>query len=322
MRFDRLTEKAREAIIEAQSEAQEYRHASIDPAHLLLTLLRQQGGVVPAVIDRMGADRESLEAGVEQLLAAKSRVSGSAVELRIGRELAQLLAEAETIAANMKDEYTSTEHLLMAMASARNGNVRQLLERNGIDYNGIMQGLAKVRGSQRVTNQTPEAQYEALVKYGRDLTAEAGKGNLDPNIGRDQEIRRVVQILSRRTKNNPVLIGEPGVGKTANAEGLAQRIINGDVPTTLKNKRLVALDLGALVAGAKYRGEFEERLKAVLNEIQNADAKQDPAVHRRNAHACGRGRSRRFDGRLQHAQAEAGSRRTSCDWRNDAGRIP
>ena len=159
MRFDRLTEKAREAIIEAQSEAQEYRHASIDPAHLLLTLLRQQGGVVPAVIDRVGADRESLEAGVEQLLAAKSRVSGSAVELRIGRELAQLLAEAETIAANMKDEYTSTEHLLMAMASSRNGNVRQLLERNGIDYNGIMQGLAKVRGSQRVTNQTPEALY-------------------------------------------------------------------------------------------------------------------------------------------------------------------
>ncbi len=225
---------------------------------------------MPAVIDRMGADRESLEAGVEQLLAAKSRVSGSAVELRIGRELAQLLAEAETIAANMKDEYTSTEHLLMAMASARNGNVRQLLERNGIDYNGIMQGLAKVRGSQRVTNQTPEAQYEALVKYGRDLTAEAGKGNLDPIIGRDQEIRRVVQILSRRTKNNPVLIGEPGVGKTAIAEGLAQRIINGDVPTTLKNKRLVALYLGALVAGAKYRGEFEKAHVEVFNVLLQA----------------------------------------------------
>ena len=271
MRFDRLTEKAREAIIEAQNEAQECRHASIDPAHLLLTLLRQQGGVVPAVIDRMGADKDNLQAGVEQLLAAQSRVSGSAVELRLGRELAQLLEEAEAIAANMKDDYTSTEHLLMAMASARNGDVRQLLERHGIDYNGILQGLAKVRGSQRVTNETPEAQYEALVKYGRDLTAEAGKGNLDPTIGRDQEIRRVVQILSRRPKNNPVLIGEPGVGKTAIAEGLAQRIINGDVPTTLKNKRLVALDLGALVAGAKYRGEFEERLKAVLTEISGAD---------------------------------------------------
>ena len=270
MRFDRLTEKASEAIVEAQNEAREYKHASIEPEHLLLALLRQQGGVVPAVIDRMGGDRQSLQTGLEQLLAAKSRVSGGAVEMRIGRELTQILEEAETIAANMKDEYTSTEHLLMAMASAR-GGVRQLLEQHGVDYNGIMQGLAAVRGSQRVTSQTPEAQYEALAKYGRDLTADASKGILDPIIGRDQEIRRVVQILSRRTKNNPVLIGEPGVGKTAIAEGLAQRIVNGDVPTTLKNKRLVALDLGALVAGAKYRGEFEERLKAVLNEIRDAE---------------------------------------------------
>ena len=273
MRFDRLTEKASEAIVEAQNEARAYSHASIDPEHLLLVLLRQQGGVVPAVIDRLGGNREALEAGVEQLLAAKSRVSGNSVEMRLGRELAQLLQEAETIAANMKDEYTSTEHLLMAMASARNGELRALLERHGIDDNRIMQGLAAVRGSQRVTSQTPEAQYEALVKYGRDLTAEAGKGNLDPIIGRDQEIRRVIQILSRRTKNNPVLIGEPGVGKTAIAEGLAQRIVNGDVPTTLKDKRLVSLDLGALVAGAKYRGEFEERLKAVLNEIRDAEGK-------------------------------------------------
>ncbi len=224
MRFDRLTEKASEAIVEAQNEAREYKHASIEPEHLLLALLRQQGGVVPAVIDRMGGDRESLQAGVEQLLAAKSRVSGGAMEMRIGRDLAQLLEEAETIAANMKDEYTSTEHLLMAMASSRNGSVRQLLERHGVDYNTIMQGLAAVRGSQRVTSQTPEAQYEALAKYGRDLTAEAGKGNLDPIIGRDQEIRRVVQILSRRTKNNPVLIGEPTVEDTVSIlRGLKER---------------------------------------------------------------------------------------------------
>ncbi len=271
MRFDRLTEKTREAIIEAQNEAQEYNHPTIDPEHILLALLRQKGGVVPAVIDRMGSDKDRLLNSVEQVLAAKPRISGSAVDVRMAREMAQLLEEAETIAANMKDEYTSTEHLLMAMAAARSGNIRRLLERHDIDYNGIMQGLAAVRGSQRVTSQNPEAQYEALVKYGRDLTEEAGKGNLDPISGRDKEIRRVIQILSRRTKNNPVLIGEPGVGKTAIAEGLAQRIVNGDVPTTLKNKRLVALDLGALVAGAKYRGEFEERLKAVLNEIRDAE---------------------------------------------------
>lgn len=271
MRFDRLTEKAREAILEAQSEAKEYNHATLDPAHLLLALLRQEGGVVPAVIDRMGGDSDALQGSVEQALASKPKATGSAMEVRMGRETSQLLEDAEKIAENMKDEYTSTEHLLMAMASARTGNIRQLLERHGIDYNGIMQGLAAVRGSQRVTSQNPEAQYEALAKYGRDLTEEAAKGKLDPVIGRDEEIRRVVQILSRRTKNNPVLIGEPGVGKTAIAEGLAQRIVNGDVPTTLKNKHLVALDVGALVAGAKYRGEFEERLKAVLNEIKGAE---------------------------------------------------
>jgi ATP-dependent Clp protease ATP-binding subunit ClpB len=194
----------------------------------------------------------------------------------MSRALADTIREAEDIASNMKDEYTSTEHLLLAMtavgtASPKAGKVRELLARYGIDYNTVLQALAAVRGSQRVTSQNPEAQYEALVKYGRDLTQDARKGKLDPVIGRDEEIRRVIQILSRRTKNNPVLIGEPGVGKTAIAEGLAQRIINGDVPLGLKEKRLVALDLGALVAGAKYRGEFEERLKAVLKEIQEAE---------------------------------------------------
>ncbi|MBX2998428.1 MAG: ATP-dependent chaperone ClpB [Caldilineaceae bacterium] len=271
MRLDRFTEKAHSAVIEAQALAREYNHPAIDPEHLLLALIQQEGGVVPSVLGRIGVDTALVRQSVEAALAQKPRTTGSSVQVSLSREATELVEEAETIAKNMKDEYVSTEHLLMAMASAKSARVRQLLARHGVDYNAILQALAAVRGSQRVTSQNPEAQYEALAKYGRDLTQEAERGKLDPVIGRDEEVRRVIQILSRRTKNNPVLIGKPGVGKTAIVEGLAQRIVNGDVPTTLKDKRLVSLDLGALVAGAKYRGEFEERLKAVLKEVQSAE---------------------------------------------------
>ncbi len=271
MRFDRFTEKAQEAVLDARTIAEEYNHPAIEPEHLLAALLRQDGGVVPAVVARIGVPTGSLNTAVEQALAARPRATGSAIQLNTSREATALLDEAQSIAGGMKDEYTSTEHLLLAMTGNKAARIRTLLSRFGITNDAILQALTTVRGSQRVTSQNPEGQYEALEKYGRDLTEEAEKGKLDPVIGRDQEIRRVIQILSRRTKNNPVLIGEPGVGKTAIAEGLARRIVAGDVPTTLRDKRLVSLDLGSLVAGAKYRGEFEERLKAVLNEVKGAE---------------------------------------------------
>ncbi len=271
MRLDKFTQKSQEAVLEAQTLAQAYNHPAVEPEHLLKTLIEQEGGVAPSLLKRIGTDIHLLQASVEQALGRMSRATGSSVQVGMSRELNNILEEAQSIADSMRDDYVSTEHLLMAMAQPKGGRVRDLLARHGVDYNAVMQALAQVRGSQRVTSQNPEAQYEALAKYGRDLTTEARKGKLDPVIGRDEEIRRVIQILSRRTKNNPVLIGEPGVGKTAIAEGLAQRIVRGDVPLGLKEKRIVALDLGALVAGAKYRGEFEERLKAVLKEIQEAE---------------------------------------------------
>ncbi|MCB9434603.1 MAG: ATP-dependent chaperone ClpB [Ardenticatenaceae bacterium] len=271
MRLDKFTQKAQEAVLEAQDLAQQYNHPNIEPEHLLQALLVQEGGVVPSVVKRIGGDISLVAQSVAQALGKLPRATGSSVQVGMSRQLNDILQEAQAIAAQMKDDYTSTEHLLLGMAQPKAGRVRELLARHGIDYNAIMQALAGIRGSQRVTSQNPEAQYEALAKYGRDLTQEARKGKLDPVIGRDEEIRRVIQILSRRTKNNPVLIGEPGVGKTAIAEGLAQRIVRGDVPLGLKDKQLIALDLGALVAGAKYRGEFEERLKAVLKEIQESE---------------------------------------------------
>ncbi len=267
MNLDKYTQKSQEALLNAQNLAQELNHPSVEPAHLLLALLRQEEGVVPALVTKVAGSVLALREEVQHDLDSRSKVYGSNAQIGLSRPAADVLAAAERVAKGMQDEYVSTEHILLGLTESIEG---KRLSQYGLTKDAILKALVSVRGSQRVTSQTPEDTYQALEKYGRDLTALARQGKLDPVIGRDEEIRRVVQILSRRTKNNPALIGDPGVGKTAIVEGLAQRIVNGDVPEGLKHKRLVQLDMGALVAGAKYRGEFEERLKAVLKEITDA----------------------------------------------------
>jgi ATP-dependent Clp protease ATP-binding subunit ClpB len=270
LRFEKMTVKAQEAVQSAQEIAAQHEHQQIEPLHLLAALVAQDGGVVPPLVTRLGIRPETLTKEIEKELARLPKVQGFGQQ-HMGRAVNDVLERAFKEAENFKDEYVSTEHLLLAIANADRDPAGQLLKRLGASHEAILQALTSVRGSQRVTSQNPEATYESLEKYARDLTELARRSKLDPVIGRDEEIRRVMQILARRTKNNPVLIGEPGVGKTAIVEGLAQRIVSGDVPDVLKTKRLVALDLAALVAGAKYRGEFEDRLKAVLKEISEAD---------------------------------------------------
>ena len=276
MDINRLTEKAQEALRAAQSEATRLGHQQIDVEHLLLALLDQEGGLTKSILDKTGVDSELVRRRVEEALARLPKVSsgsGGPGEVYITARLNRLLVQAEDEAKQLKDEYVSVEHLLLAMVDDKSGDAGRILGELGLTRDKLMQALRQVRGSQRVTSPNPEATYEALERYGRDLTKLAAQGKVDPVIGRDEEIRRVIQVLSRRTKNNPVLIGEPGVGKTAIVEGFAQRVVRGDVPESLKDRRVVALDMGALIAGAKYRGEFEERLKAVLKEVQGAEGR-------------------------------------------------
>jgi ATP-dependent Clp protease ATP-binding subunit ClpB len=271
MRFDRFTIKSQELVQKAKSLAEQYANQQIEPEHILQAMLSDREGTAVAMLRKLGTAPDPPATDALRAIERLPKVSGGgAAEAHISPRTKAVLDAAFAEAGTMKDEYVSIEHILLALVADK-GDAGRILSRQGITRDAVFKALQEIRGTQRITDPNPEEKYQALQRFGRDLTDLARSGKLDPVIGRDEEIRRVVQVLSRRTKNNPVLIGEPGVGKTAIVEGLAQRIVAGDVSETLKNRRLVALDMGALVAGAKYRGEFEDRLKAVLREVEGAE---------------------------------------------------
>src|SRR3984885_3872237 len=271
MKLEKFTLKSQEALQEAQNIARSYSHQEMDGEHLALALISQTESLIPDLLERIGVPVAKLKPDLESELSRRHKVEGG--EPFLGSDLKKSLDAAQSEATKLKDDYVSTEHLLLGLIDDGGSSLKKIFQKHGLKRDMVLRALAELRGNQRVTDANPEDKFQTLEKYGRDLTALARQGKIDPVIGRDEEIRRVMQVLTRRTKNNPVLIGEPGVGKTAIAEVLARRIVDGDVPESLKNKRLVAMDLSAMIAGAKYRGEFEDRLKAFLKEIVASEGK-------------------------------------------------